>query len=78
VLQDLPVKPDQAKAYSIAIAKQSSNIVFTSVGSTIYKSLDGGKTWQTQGIATTGLINYVLIDPQLPQVVYGGIFVINN
>jgi len=78
VLVNLPIKPDQAKAYAIAIARQSSNIVFASVGSTIYKSLDAGQTWQTQSISTDGLVNYVLIDPPLTQIVYGGIFVVQQ
>jgi len=78
VLETLPIKPDQANAYAIAVARESSNIVFTSVGATVYKSLDGGNTWQTQSIPTTGLVNYILVDPQLPQIVYGGIFAIQQ
>lgn len=70
----LPVKSAQNNR-AIAVAKNSSNIVFTSVGSTIFKSTDGGGTWQTQSVATAGFVNYILIDPQLPQIVYGGIYV---
>jgi len=71
----LPVKPNDTAPHAIAISNTSSNIVFTSVGSTIYKSLDGGVTWQTQSITSGGFVNYILIDPNLPQIVYGGIYV---
>ena len=74
-LQNLPVKLDgQNSVRAIAVAQSSSNIVMTSIGSTIYKSTDGGQSWQTQGLTTAGFINYLLIDPQLPQIVYAGIY----
>ncbi len=73
-LQNLPIKPDQADGRAIAISKSSSNIVYTSVGATIYKSLDGGVNWQTEGVNIGGFINYILIDPELPQIVYAGVY----
>ncbi|MDR3642161.1 MAG: hypothetical protein P4L74_00860 [Candidatus Doudnabacteria bacterium] len=74
-LVNLPVKLGaQVTARAIAVAQSSSNIVMASVGSTIYKSADGGLSWQTQGLTTAGFINYILIDPQLPQIVYAGIY----
>ena len=76
--QNLPVKPDESEAKAISIAPSSSNIVYSSVGATIYKSTDGGVTWQTQSITSAGFINYILIDPQLPQIVYAGIYVVQE
>ena len=70
----LPIKPSDALARAIAVARSSSNIVFTSVGNTIYKSTDAGVTWQTQRVNTAGFVNYVLIDPQLPQIDYAGVY----
>lgn len=70
----LPVKTADAYARGIAVFLQNSSIVYTNVGNTVYKSLDAGNTWQTQDIAATGFINYILIDPQLPQIVYAGIY----
>ncbi len=78
ILINLPVKPTQSPARAIAVGKTSSNIVFTSVGSTIYKSLDGGNSWQTQGITSGGYVNAILIDPQLPQIVYAGIYAVQQ
>jgi photosystem II stability/assembly factor-like uncharacterized protein len=73
-LLTLPTTAAAGVTRSIAVAKSSSDTVYASVGATIYKSLDGGNTWQTQGINTTGFVNSILIDPQLPQIVYSGIF----
>lgn len=70
----LPIQNGNSVSRSIAVAPTSSNIVFTNVGSTIYKTLDGGTTWQTQKVATNGIINYILIDPQLPQIDWAGIY----
>lgn len=72
---NLPVKTESSAARAITVSKSNSNIVYTSVESTIFKSVDGGKSWQTQGIAgAAGFINYLLIDPELSQIVYGGIY----
>ncbi len=70
----LPVNKSAALARSIAVARSSSNIVYTSVGSTVYKTVDGGSTWQTQNLATPGSVNYLVVDPDLPQIAYAGIF----
>jgi photosystem II stability/assembly factor-like uncharacterized protein len=70
----LPIKGTDSAARGIAIAQGSSNIVYVSISSTVYKSVDAGQTWQTQRVATGGFINYILIDPQLPQIVYAGIY----
>lgn len=70
----LPVPPEEDKPHAVAIAKNSSNILYTSIGSTVYKSADGGQTFQTQKVVTTGTINYILIDPELPQIAYVGVY----
>jgi len=71
---NLPVQTSTGSARAIAVAQSSSNTVMASVGSTIYKSVDGGSNWQTQGVSTAGFINYILIDPQLPQISYAGVY----
>jgi len=62
-------------ARAVAVARASSNIVFVSVGTVVYKSTDGGQNWQTQNVNSSGYVNYILVDPQLPQVVYAGNYV---
>lgn len=74
-LTPLPVKGTDAQTRAVAVAKTSSSIVYTNVGSTIYKSLDGGQSFQTQAVSSSGYINSILIDPQLPQIAYAGIYV---
>ncbi len=74
VLQGLPVKPEKSVARAIAISRVSSNIVYASVEATVYKSVDGGGSWQTQSINTAGFVNFILVDPVLPQIVYAGIY----
>ena len=71
----LPVKSDASLTKAVTIAPESDSIVFTCVGATIYKTLDSGQTWQTQKVATNGFINYILVDPTLPQIAYAGIYV---
>lgn len=70
----LPIQNGESVSRAIAVAQNSSNIVFTNVGSTVYKSTDGGVSWQTQKVATNGIINYILIDPVLPQIAWAGIY----
>jgi len=41
-----------------------------SSGGGIYKSLDGGRTWELKGLEATMNIHRILIDPQNPNVVY--------
>jgi photosystem II stability/assembly factor-like uncharacterized protein len=42
-------------------------------GNGIYKSVDGGKTWQHLGLEKTSNIHRVLINPQNPDIVYVGV-----
>lgn len=74
----LPIKSNETNVRAVAIARSSSNIVYVSVGNTIYKSVDGAQTFQTQSIQTPGFIYALLIDPELAQIAYAGIYTINN
>ena len=44
----------------------------TALGYGVYKSIDGGKTWQHLGLETTEQIGAIVIDPRDPQTVYVG------
>ncbi|MGA7524300.1 MAG: hypothetical protein WBW84_17750 [Acidobacteriaceae bacterium] len=66
---------------SIAIAPSAHNVVWVGTGETfirsdvslgdgIYKSIDGGRTWQHMGLEKTGRIGRIVIDPQNPDIVY--------
>lgn len=73
----LPVRAGENNPRPIVLAKTSSNIVYTAVAATIYKSVDGGITWQTQSVATNGFVNFIAIDPSLPQISYAGLYANN-
>ena len=40
----------------------------------IYKSMDGGATWQLMGLEQTRAIHRIAINPQNPNIVYAGVF----
>src|SRR5262245_48399961 len=65
----------------IAIAPSDPNIIWVGTGESnnrqssswgdgIYRSLDGGKSWQNMGLKDTKHIGRVVIDPRDPNVVY--------
>jgi len=70
----LPLQDQSASILPIATSQTNDSLVYTAVGSTIYKSTDGGNTWQTQNSNTTALITALLVHPQNPQLVYAGAF----
>ncbi|MGY5849067.1 WD40/YVTN/BNR-like repeat-containing protein [Salegentibacter sp. F14] len=80
-----PVFEDEETASIGAIAIQQSNpsIVWVGTGegnprnslnggAGIYKSLDGGKSWERMGLENTRHIHRVVIDPVNPNTVYAG------
>jgi photosystem II stability/assembly factor-like uncharacterized protein len=71
----VPLADKSIPLRAIAISPSSENIIYVSAGATIYKTLDSGVQWKTQSITTSGFINALLVDPQLPQVAYGGIYI---
>lgn len=75
----LPVTTENTAARAITVNQFNPSIVLTSINATIYKSVDGGSTWQTQGINNAGgFVNYLLVDPELAQIVYGGIYAVEE
>jgi photosystem II stability/assembly factor-like uncharacterized protein len=78
---------------AIAVADSSPDIVYVGTGSAcprgnvslgdgVYKSTDGGKTWQHIGLDKAGLIGRIRIHPQNPDIAYvaalGNIFGANK
>ncbi|MEO8727037.1 MAG: hypothetical protein ABI383_13060, partial [Acidobacteriaceae bacterium] len=69
---------------SIAIAPSNHQVVWVGTGETwirsnvslgngIYKSVDGGKSWQHMGLEKSGRIGRIVIDPRDPDVVYAAV-----
>ena len=80
-----PLFDDQpvASIGSIAVDPQRPDIVWAGTGegnprnsitggSGIYKSLDGGKTWQLSGLENTRHIHRIIINPDNSDIVYAG------
>ncbi len=66
---DLAVAPSNPEI--IWVGTGEANIFRSSqVGSGIYKSIDGGKTWKHMGLADTLTIARIVIHPENPDVVY--------
>jgi photosystem II stability/assembly factor-like uncharacterized protein len=67
------VTPDRgANIYSLAIDPKNSNNIYYGTDTTLYKSVDGGTTWQTQKAPTIGYINFLLIDSNDSKLIYLG------
>ena len=78
---------------AMAIAPSNPKIIYVGTGDSaprntvltgegMYKSTDGGKTWTFIGLGETHIINWILVDPTNPDVVYvaslGHLFVPNS
>lgn len=71
---NMPLRQSALAPTAIAIAPSSDNVVYVSASSIIYKTSDGGNTWSTADTGTKNLVNALLVDPELPQAAYAGIF----
>ena len=69
---------------SIAVAPSDPNVVWVgtgeafirsnvSIGNGVYRSTDGGKTWQHKGLETSGRIGRIVVHPTNPDVAYAAV-----
>ncbi len=78
-----PVFDDQdvSSVGAVAVSRSDSNIVWVgtgetnvrsniSIGNGVYKSVDGGETWQHMGLTETARVGRIVIHPDDPDVVY--------
>jgi photosystem II stability/assembly factor-like uncharacterized protein len=75
---DLPLKVNNVPVRAVSLSPLSSNTAYVSAGATVYKTVDGGNSWQTQSVNTLGFINTILVHPLLAQIAYAGIFFSDN
>src|SRR3989338_1465579 len=69
----LPVRDQALKVSAVAVNPGNSNNIFVSIGSTIFKSLNGAITWETNELRTEQAIRVVTIDPKERNIVYLGL-----
>jgi hypothetical protein len=78
-----PIFDDQqvSSIGSLAVAPSDSNIIWAGTGETfvrnaismgngVYKSTDGGESWEHMGLEKTGRIGRIVIDPRDPNIVF--------
>lgn len=70
----MPLRQSSISPNAVAIARSSDFVVYVSAGSIIYKTTDGGSTWSTSDTQTNKLVNSLIVDPNLPQAAYAGIY----
>jgi photosystem II stability/assembly factor-like uncharacterized protein len=63
---------DSAAIVSIALHPTNSNILYIATNDAVYKSRDGGSTWERFPSFSARRVTTVAIDPQLPATVYAG------
>jgi photosystem II stability/assembly factor-like uncharacterized protein len=75
---NLPVSGSQSSSNTPLLPRAITSTdggmqVYTSIAGTIYRSIDGGNSWQTEETPTTNTINKILVDPQNSSIIYAGI-----
>ncbi len=71
-VMSLPVTNETLKVSSVAINPSNSNSLLIAVGSTLFKTSNGGVTWETRKLPTEQKVRQILINPDQPNIVYLG------
>ncbi len=69
----LPVKNAALRVSSVAVDPTNSNTLIATVASTIYKSVNGGLTWETKVLPTSANIDSIIINPNSTNIIYLGL-----
>jgi photosystem II stability/assembly factor-like uncharacterized protein len=68
----LPVKKASLPVTALTVDPSNSNNLMASIGSTLFKSINGGVTWQTRVLPTQAWIQLIEINPQSQNLIYLG------
>jgi photosystem II stability/assembly factor-like uncharacterized protein len=71
-LMSLPVINQTLNVSAVAINPTNSNNLLIAVGSTIFKSTNGGVTWETKKLSTQQRVKQIIINPDEPNKIYLG------
>lgn len=69
----LPVKNSALRVSSVAINPSNSNQILAGIGASIFKSTNGGVTWQTKVLPTNSEIRNLVINPTSNNIIYAGL-----
>lgn len=72
---DILAPPGALPVKTVGVNPTNSQEIYFTNSKIIYKTLDGGKTWMTIETFPSGReINYLIIDPENPQILYAGTY----
>lgn len=69
----LPLRQEKENSVGAVALSSKGGQIYASVGNVVYFSQNSGQSWQIGAIATKAIINYILVDPELPQQVFAGV-----
>ncbi len=70
----LLVQPGRVKILAFAFNPQNPNEIYYATASAFYKSVDGGKRWQTKPLPSARLPVVLLVDPANPNTLFLGVY----
>ena len=68
----LPVDPSNALTIAVEVA-QNGELLYVTVDTVVYRSLDGGATFNTEKLPTNRLIRAIVTNQANPDIVYLGL-----
>ncbi len=71
-LMYLPVRNTTLQVTAAAVNPTDSNNILTAVGSTMFKSTNGGVTWETIKLPSGQTVRHILMNPSTPNIIYLG------
>ncbi|MBX4205281.1 MAG: hypothetical protein KW788_03825 [Candidatus Doudnabacteria bacterium] len=69
----MPVRNSVLRTSAIGVNPKDSNNLYAVVGSTLFKSINGGVTWETKPLPSGQEVRQILIDASSPNVIYLGL-----
>jgi photosystem II stability/assembly factor-like uncharacterized protein len=68
----LPVRNTTLTSTAVSVSPLDSNTLYAAVGSTMFKSANGGVTWETNKLPSNQTVRQILINPITPNIIYLG------
>ncbi len=69
----MPVRNSELRTSAVGVNPKDSNNLYAVIGNTLFKSINGGVTWQTKPLPTGQEVHMIVIDPSQPNVIYLGL-----